>query len=121
MAEKAVPHNDIVYKLRESMLAATEGENSPALESLLQEEIKARPEDVGLRVRLITLLQRSGKIKEGFKMCSELEKKQPWMSSREWYAALVELCENYQVMILSSIHFFLYFMLTTHPLSSSKL
>ena len=121
VAEKAVPHNDIVYKLRESMLAATEGENSPALESLLQEEIKARPEDVGLRVRLITLLQRSGKIKEGFKMCSELEKKQPWMTSREWYAALVELCENYQVRKLSSIHFFLYLMLTTHPLSSSKL
>ena len=57
MPEKAVPHNDIVYKLRESMLNTTEGENSPALERMLEEEIKARPGDVGLRIRLVTLLQ----------------------------------------------------------------
>ena len=40
MPEKAVPHNDIVYKLRESMLNTTEGENSPALERMLEEEIR---------------------------------------------------------------------------------
>ena len=120
MAEKAVPHNDIVYKLRESMLAATEGENSPALESLLQEEIKARPEDIGLRVRLVTLLQRSGKIREGFKMCWELEQKQPWMSSREWYAALVELSENYQVRLLSSLAILFHFE-KSHSFNSSKI
>ena len=97
MAEKAIPHNDIVYKLRESMLAATEGENSPALETFLLEEIKARPQEVGLRVRLVTLLQRSGRTKEGFKMCSDLEQKQLWFTSREWHGAVVELCENYQV------------------------
>ena len=97
-----MPHNDIVYKLRESMLTATEGENSPGLESLLQAEIKARPEDVGLRVRLVTLLQRSGRTKEGLRLCSELEQKQLWYSSREWYSAIVELCENYQVSLLTS-------------------
>ena len=101
MAEKAVPHNDIVYKLRESMLNTTEGENSPALERMLEEEIKARPGDVGLRVRLVTLLQRSGRIKEGFTLCSELEQKRLWFTSREWYSCLVELCENYQVSLVS--------------------
>ena len=52
IAEKAVPHNDVVYKLRESMLTASDGENSPALESVILEEINARPEDVKLRVGL---------------------------------------------------------------------
>ena len=51
IAEKAVPHNDVVYKLRESMLTASDGENSPALETVIQEEIQARPDDVKLRVR----------------------------------------------------------------------
>ena len=101
MAEKAVPHNDIVYKLRESMLNTTEGENSPALERMLEEEIKARPGDVGLRIRLVTLLQRSGRIREGFSLCSELEQKRLWFTSREWYSCLVELCENYQVSLVS--------------------
>ena len=50
-AEKAAPHNDVVYKLRESMLIASDGENSPALETVIQEEIQARPDDVKLRVR----------------------------------------------------------------------
>ena len=45
-----MPHNDVVYKLRESMLTASDGENSPALEAVILEEIKARPEDVKLRV-----------------------------------------------------------------------
>ena len=45
-----MPHNDVVYKLRESMLTASDGENSPALETVILEEIKARPEDVKLRV-----------------------------------------------------------------------
>ena len=50
-AEKAAPHNDVVYKPRESMLIASDGENSPALETVIQEEIQARPDDVKLRVR----------------------------------------------------------------------
>ena len=94
VAEKAVPHNDIVYKLREAMLNTTEGENSPALEKMLEEEIKVRPGDVGLRVRKVTLFQRTGRIREGFNLCSDLEQKRLWFSSREWYSCVVELCEN---------------------------
>ena len=112
VAEKAVPHNDIVYKLRESMLNSTEGENSPALERMLEEEIKARPGDVGLRVRLVTLLQRSGRIKEGFQLCSELEEKRLWFTSREWYSCLVELCENYQASLCLSLYITAHFHIT---------
>ena len=65
----------------------------------LQEEINARPEDIDLRLRLVTLLQRLGRTKEGLKLCSELEQKQLWYSSREWCSAVVELCENYQVSL----------------------
>ena len=45
-----MPLIDVVYKLRESMLTASDGEISPALEAVILEEIKARPEDVKLRV-----------------------------------------------------------------------
>ena len=46
VGEKAVPHSDVVYKLKEAMLTASEGENSPALEDVLLQELKARPTDV---------------------------------------------------------------------------
>ena len=52
IAEKAVPHNDVVYKLREKMLTASDGENSPALETVINEEISVRPDDVKLRVNI---------------------------------------------------------------------
>ena len=49
------------------MLTASDGENSPALETVIQEEIQARPDDVKLRVRrevvvmqLFTSLQFAG-------------------------------------------------------------
>ena len=87
----------MVYKLRESMLSASEGENSPAVETVIMEEIKMKPEDVKLRVRLVTLYQRTGRIQNGYNMCQELEAKHPWISSREWYSCVVEMCENYQV------------------------
>ena len=52
MGEKAVPHSDVVYKLREAMLTASEGENSPALEDVLLQELKAKAtDDVQLQVR----------------------------------------------------------------------
>ena len=56
MGEKAVPHNDVVYKLRERMLTASDGENSPALETVILEEINVRPEDVKLRVCVFVFL-----------------------------------------------------------------
>ena len=34
VGERTVPHSDAVYRLREAMLAATEGDNSPALEEV---------------------------------------------------------------------------------------
>ena len=48
-----MPHNDVVYKLREAMLTASDGENSPALEAVILEEMKARLEDVKLRVGIV--------------------------------------------------------------------
>ena len=56
---------------------------------------------MGLRIRLVTLLQRSGRIREDFSLCSELEQKRLWFTSREWYSCLVELCENYKVSLVS--------------------
>ena len=60
MGEKAVPHNDVVYKLRERMLTASDGENSPALETVILEEINVRPEDVKLRVCVFVFLEGGG-------------------------------------------------------------
>ena len=41
----------MVYKLRESMLSASDGENSSAVETVILEEINIKPDDVKLRVR----------------------------------------------------------------------
>lgn len=49
------------------------------------------------QIRLVSLYQRTGRILEGFNLCSELEARHQWPSSREWYSCLVEMAENYQV------------------------
>ena len=109
----------MVYKLREAMLTASEGENSPALEDVLLQELQARPTDVQLRVsnsyhcnmlsplmtqvRLVTLYQRTGRIGEGWEHCMKVEERQPWPASREWYSCMVEMAENYQVLMWTSL------------------
>ena len=45
----------------------------------------------------MTLYLRTGRILEGYNLCAELEHSHPWSCSREWYSALVEVAENYQV------------------------
>ena len=50
VGDRSVPHSDVVFKLREAMLTASDGENSPALEKVLLQELQARPTDVQLRV-----------------------------------------------------------------------
>ena len=110
----------MVYKLREAMLTASEGENSPALEDVLLQELQARPTDVQLRVsnsyhckmlsplmtqvRLVTLYQRTGRIGEGWEHCMKVEERQPWPASREWYSCMVEMAENYQVLKWTSLY-----------------
>ena len=97
------------------MLTASEGENSPALEDVLLQELKVRPTDAQLRVllncyriqyhtlfkvRLVTLYQRTGRISQGWQHCCEMEVNKPWPTSREWYSCMVEMAENYQVNFL---------------------
>ena len=51
-----------------------------------------------MQVRLVTLYQRTGRISEGWQHCCEVEQRQPWPASREWYSCMVEMSENYQVV-----------------------
>ena len=73
------------------------GENGPALEEILKKELEVRPGDVTLRIRLASLYQRVGRIEDGWGMVTEVEAGQPWPQSKDWYSALVEMAENYQV------------------------
>ena len=54
-----------------------------------------------MRIRLASLYQRVGRIEEGWKMVTEVEAGLPWPQSKDWYLALVEMAENYQVQYKS--------------------
>ena len=36
-------------------------------------------------------------LQAGYNMCQDLEQKHSWISCRDWYSCVVEMCENYQV------------------------
>ena len=52
---------------------------------------------VMMQVRLVTLYQRTGRIVLGWEHCVQVEERQPWPGSREWYSCMVEMAENYLV------------------------
>ena len=97
VGERAAPHHEAVYRLREALLTASEGEASPALEAALLQEVAARPGELQLHLRLVSLYQRTGRAAQGFQHCAELEQRRPWPDSRDWAACLVEICENYKI------------------------
>ena len=52
---------------------------------------------MAVQVRLVTWYQRTDRISEGWQHCCEVEQRQLWPASREWYSSLVEISENFQV------------------------
>lgn len=101
VGERAAPHHEAVYRLRQALLTASEGEASPALEAALLQEVAARPGELQLHLRLVSLYQRTGRAAQGFQHCAELEQRRPWPGSRDWAACLVEICENYKIQFPS--------------------
>ena len=63
----------------------------------LAAELAARPTDVTLRIRLVRLYQRSGRIQEGWDHCAKVEEKMPWPETREWYSCVLEMADNYKL------------------------
>ena len=74
------------------------------LEVELGEKLKAEPENLEVMMRLITVLQCDGpprgRIQEAYQLC--WKKQKDWRWSAEWQSAILELCQNYQVGILSN-------------------
>jgi len=95
--EKHHPHHDSVYRLREAMLTSVEGDTSPKLEEVLAAELVAKPTDVILRMRLVRLFQRSGRIQEGWEHVTQVENMMPWPENKDWYSCIAELAENFQL------------------------
>jgi hypothetical protein len=87
------------------------------MENFLLQEIKRRPTVQDLRVylyllvnnqelrfplkvQLVTLYQKTGRLDDALQYCFELVESEFWRDSRKWHSCVVELCEIYQVRVV---------------------
>ncbi|XP_076059811.1 E3 SUMO-protein ligase RanBP2-like isoform X2 [Oratosquilla oratoria] len=98
--ERLFPHHDSVIRLRESLLTVAEDADKKDLEKFFLDEIKERPTDIRLQIRLVRLYEEwgaeeSGRYKMAYDYSKRVEALRPFSDSREWYQALCDVTESY--------------------------
>ncbi|XP_048048451.1 E3 SUMO-protein ligase RanBP2 isoform X7 [Megalobrama amblycephala] len=93
-AARLLPGHPSVFNLRETLLS-TRGQNaSNQLYELLQSELRLRPDDTYINLRLVRLYSADGRHEEALKHCLAVEKTGLLRDRLEWYELLVSTLQE---------------------------
>ncbi|KAL4715252.1 hypothetical protein ACJJTC_007834 [Scirpophaga incertulas] len=93
-AEAIFPRHPITFKLKEKLMMLS-NRNPEALVNLILSELKIRPKDILLNVRLIKHYLHSNQIKDAINHSCNIEFRQNlFRNSIEWYETLIELLKH---------------------------
>ncbi|KAK9512906.1 hypothetical protein O3M35_001217 [Rhynocoris fuscipes] len=94
-ASSLFPHDPSVFMLKEKLLTADDNIASNDLENLLHSELKARPTDVSVRIKLLNLYVDSNRTEQALKHAFDVEARQAHTTNLSWYQCLHHICEVY--------------------------
>ncbi|XP_014679215.1 PREDICTED: RANBP2-like and GRIP domain-containing protein 5/6, partial [Priapulus caudatus] len=94
-AEKVFHHHPILYKLKDKVLGCNAHKDPQELEQVYAVELAERPNDLGLRIRLLHLYMMTERCKDAYEHSVQVEAQQPYSHSREWYMCLAEISQAY--------------------------
>ncbi|XP_024081343.1 E3 SUMO-protein ligase RanBP2-like isoform X1 [Cimex lectularius] len=94
-ASQLFPHEPVVFKLKERLLTANMNGTSNDLEGLLLAELKARPNDVNIRIKWLMLQVDSGRIVQAYNHTLEIESRQVHSNCLAWYQCVNHVCKVY--------------------------
>uniref|UniRef100_A0A8B9QWM7 E3 SUMO-protein ligase RanBP2 n=2 Tax=Anas platyrhynchos TaxID=8839 RepID=A0A8B9QWM7_ANAPL len=92
---KLFPGSPAVYKLKEQLLDCKGEDGWNQLFDMIQAELYARPDDIYINIRLVTLYRSHGRLRDAVLHCQEAKKKIPLQSSLEWCSCVIETFEEY--------------------------
>ncbi|XP_041351862.1 ranBP2-like and GRIP domain-containing protein 4 isoform X2 [Gigantopelta aegis] len=95
-AEHLFPNNETVFKLKEIIVEIKYDGDAKQLEDLLTAEMVKRPFDVGLRIKLLRLLLKTGRFEEAYDIAVAIEQKVAFFTSLEWYETLMDIYDVYK-------------------------
>ncbi|KAI6079758.1 E3 SUMO-protein ligase RanBP2-like isoform X1 [Aix galericulata] len=92
---KLFPGSPAVYKLKEQLLDCKGEDGWNQLFDMIQAELYARPDDIYVNIRLVTLYRSNNRLRDAVLHCQEAKKKIPLQSSLEWCSCVIETFEEY--------------------------
>ncbi|XP_067669536.1 RANBP2-like and GRIP domain-containing protein 8 isoform X2 [Haliotis asinina] len=90
-AEQTCPGNDVIFRLREMIAQNSGDEDFQELEKLITTELTQRPDDVSLRVKLLHLYLKSGKLDHAYNVAVQTDRTMAFTDSLEWYETLLDV------------------------------
>ncbi|XP_073983493.1 nucleoporin 358 isoform X3 [Rhodnius prolixus] len=94
-ASSLFPHDPSVFMLKEKLLSSDDSIASNDLENLLNSELKARPSDIAVRIKLLNLYVDSGRTELALNHVTDIEKRQSHNTNLPWYQCVSHICEVY--------------------------
>uniref|UniRef100_A0A069DXZ9 Putative ran-binding protein ranbp1 n=1 Tax=Panstrongylus megistus TaxID=65343 RepID=A0A069DXZ9_9HEMI len=94
-ASSLFPHDPSVFMLKEKLLSTEDSIASNDLENLLHSELKARPTDITVRIKLLNLYVDSGRTELALNHVTDIEKRQSHNTNLPWYQCISHICEVY--------------------------
>ncbi|XP_046569366.1 RANBP2-like and GRIP domain-containing protein 8 isoform X3 [Haliotis rubra] len=95
-AEQTCPGNDVIFRLREMIAQNSGDENFKELEKLIITELTQRPDDVSLRVKLLHLYLKSGRLDHAYNVAVQTDRTMAFTDSPEWYETLLDVYYAYK-------------------------
>ncbi|XP_075236358.1 E3 SUMO-protein ligase RanBP2-like isoform X2 [Lycorma delicatula] len=96
--EEMFPHDPAIFRLKERLLISNKENgvyNVKAFEDLIRSELRALPQDVGVRIRLLKLYVDTGRTEIAYNHVIELENLQIFRHDLAWYEYICELFQIY--------------------------
>ncbi|XP_065149167.1 E3 SUMO-protein ligase RanBP2 isoform X1 [Paramisgurnus dabryanus] len=94
-AANLLPGHPAVFDLREKLLSAQGQKGFDQLYNLIFSELRLRPHDAHVNIRLIQLYDSDGRYEEAVKHCLAVEKAGGLRDSLDWYKVVVRTLQEY--------------------------
>lgn len=94
-AENGFPYHPVILSLRERLMTSGTDTDKEEYEKLLQVELKGKPDDPNVRIKIIKLYLRTDRIELAYRTCCDIEYSQLFARKLDWYECFDTVCDAY--------------------------
>lgn len=95
LAQNGFPYHPVILSLRERLMTSGTDTDKEEYEKLLLVELKGKPDDPNVRIKIIKLYLRTDRIELAYRTCCDIEYSLLFARKLDWYECFDTVCDAY--------------------------